>query len=78
MKKAKASVESAAAELQAAKVEQANTKVLSAEIVSQAEVDLANARVVQLTAKLAEAEAHEGQAAIRLSHAQVKVPLTAW
>ena len=75
VKKAKASVESAAAELQAAKVEQSNTKVLSErKIVSQAEVDLANARVAQLSAKLAEAEAHEGQAAIRLSHAQVKAP----
>ncbi|MDP2269185.1 MAG: efflux RND transporter periplasmic adaptor subunit [Archangium sp.] len=75
LKKAKAGVESADAELQAAKVEQANTRVLAeGKIVSQAEVQLANAKVAQLHAKLTEAEAHEGQAAIHLSHAQVKAP----
>jgi len=75
VKKAKAQVESAAAELSAAKLEQANTKVLAErKIVSQAEVELATAKVAQLAAKLAEAEAHEGQAAIHLSHAQVKAP----
>lgn len=75
VKKAKAQVESAAAELSAAKLEQANTKVLAErKIVSQAEVELATAKVAQLAAKLAEAEAHEGQATIHLSHAQVKAP----
>lgn len=75
LKKAKAAVESAAAELQAAKVEQATATVLAErKVVSQTELDLANAKVAQLAAKLAEAEAHEGQAAIALSHAQLKAP----
>ncbi len=75
VKKAKAAIDSAQAELASAQVEQANTRTLvERKIVSQAELDLANAKVASLAAKLEEARAHEGQASINLSYGQVRAP----
>ena len=75
VKKAKAAVDVAAAELRAAEVDQANTKLLlEKKISSQTEYDLASAKVAALTARLEEAKAHEGQALINLSYGQVRAP----
>lgn len=75
VKKAKAAIDVAAAELKAAEVEQANTRLLlDKKISSQTEYELATAKVAALTAKLEEARAHEGQALINLSYGQVRAP----
>jgi membrane fusion protein (multidrug efflux system) len=75
VKKAKAAIDVAAAELRAAEVDQTNTRLLlEKKISSQTEYDLATAKVAALTAKLEEARAHEGQALINLSYGQVRAP----
>ncbi len=75
VKKAKAAVDSAAAELRSAEVELSNVRLLfEKKIASQAEVHLAEAKLAQLAAKLEEAQAHEGQATINLSYGQMRAP----
>lgn len=75
VKKAKAAVDVAAAELKASEVDQANTRLLfEKKISSQTEYDLATAKVAALKAKLEEAQAHEGQAQINFSYSQVRAP----
>lgn len=75
VKKARAAIDVAAAELEAAEVEQRNSKLLlEKSIASQTEYDLASAKVAALTAKLEEARAHEGQAQIDLSYGQLRAP----
>lgn len=75
VKKARAAIDVAAAELEAAKVEQKNSKMLlEKSIASQTEYDLATARVAALSAKLEEARAQEGQAQINLSYGQLRAP----
>ncbi len=75
VKKAKAAIDSAAAELKAAELELANSQVLAEKkIISQVEVEVTKAKVASLAAKLEEARAHEGQAAINLSFGQLRAP----
>lgn len=75
VKKARAAIDVAAAELEAAKVEQRNSKLLlEKNIASQTEFDLASAKVAALTAKLEEARAYEGQTQINLSYGQLRAP----
>lgn len=75
VKKAKAAVDSAAADLKAAELELANTQVLAdKKIISQVEVEVTKAKLAALAAKLEEARAHEGQAAINLSFGQLRAP----
>ncbi|MFT3712902.1 MAG: efflux RND transporter periplasmic adaptor subunit [Archangium sp.] len=75
VKKARAAIDVAAAELKAAEVDQTNTRLLlEKKISSQTEYELATAKVAALTAKLEEAQAHEGQAQINLSYGQVRAP----
>ena len=75
VKKARAAVDSAAAELEAAQLDHENVKLLfEKNVVAQAEYSVAKTRGAALTAKLEEARAHEGQAAINLSYGQVRAP----
>lgn len=73
--KARAAVQSAAAELKASRLEQANMKVLfEKQIISDAEMAQLDARVLTLEAKLEEARAHEAQATTTLAYASVRAP----
>ncbi|MDP1828607.1 MAG: efflux RND transporter periplasmic adaptor subunit [Archangium sp.] len=75
VKKAQAAVERAVADLEAAQVEQGNTKMLfEKKVVSEVELKVATSRVASLAAQLQEARAHEGQAAINLSFGQIRAP----
>jgi membrane fusion protein (multidrug efflux system) len=75
LKKAHAAMDSATADLKVGQIEQANTKMLfEKKVVSSSEMELADARVLALTARLEEATAHEGQAAINLSYGQLRAP----
>ncbi len=73
--KAEAAVAVATAELEAAQVEAANTRMLLRnEIASRPELDLAEARVAALTARVREVRAEAQQAAVRLDFARVHAP----
>lgn len=73
--KAKAAVARASAELKAAKVEAANTRLLfENRVVSEPELELAQANVDALAARLREAEAEAELASVQLSFAQVHAP----
>jgi len=75
VRKARAAIASAAAELKAAELEQQNLKVLfDRQVVSPAEMARLEAKIQALTAKLEEARADEGQAVISLSYAEVRAP----
>jgi membrane fusion protein (multidrug efflux system) len=75
VKKARAAIDVVLAELEAAKVEQRNSKLLlEKNLASQTEFDLATAKVAALNARLEEARAHEGQAQINLSYGQLRAP----
>ncbi|MFO0595105.1 MAG: efflux RND transporter periplasmic adaptor subunit [Myxococcaceae bacterium] len=75
VKKAKAAVDVAVAELHAAEVDQTNTRfLLEKKIASQTELDLATAKVAALAARVEEARANEGRAVINLSYGQVRAP----
>lgn len=75
LKKAHAAVESAAAELNAATIERDTTRMLAEKkVVSGPQVQVAEARVLSLTAQLEQARANEGQASINLSYGQVRAP----
>jgi membrane fusion protein (multidrug efflux system) len=75
MRKARAIVASAAAELQGAQTERASTKILlDKDIVSPAEIALLDAKIQTLAAKLDEAKAAERQAVINLGYAEVRAP----
>lgn len=75
VKKARATIATATAELKAAELEHANVKMLhDKQVVSPAELARVDAKVQALAAKLEEARADEGQAAINLSHAEVRAP----
>jgi RND family efflux transporter MFP subunit len=75
--KAQAAVASCKAEAKAAEVEFNNTKVLvEKNIVSQSELDVAQAKLEAFRAKTEEALAHEASAVLQLSFAQVKAPFS--
>lgn len=75
LKKAHATVDAAAADLNAAQIEQGNTRMLfEKKVVSSAELELADSRLLSLAAHLEEARANEGQAAINLSYGQLRAP----
>lgn len=75
LRRARAATASAAAELKAAQLERANTKMLfEKSVVSAAEMALLESKVQSLAAKLEEARADEGQAAINLTYAEVRAP----
>jgi len=73
--KARAATQSAAAELSAAEIELANTKVLfDKKVISDAEMSVGNSKIKSARAKLEEAKAHEGGAEINVSYALVRAP----
>ncbi len=75
VRKAHAAVDSAAADLKAAQLEQANIRMLfEKKVVSNAEFEQSDSRVASLAARLEEAKANEGQATINLSYGQVRAP----
>lgn len=75
LRKARAAVASAGAELKAAEVERANSQLLlDNAVISPAEMALLGSRIQSLTAKLDEAKAHEGQTAINLTYSSVRAP----
>lgn len=75
LRRARAAVSSATADLKAAETERASAgMLLEKRIVAEAEVALLDAKIQALAAKLDEARASEGQAAINLEYAQVRAP----
>jgi RND family efflux transporter MFP subunit len=75
LRRTRAAVTSAAAELKAAETERDGARMLLAKrIVSPTEVALLDAKIQALAAKLEEARASEDQAAIDLSYAEVRAP----
>jgi membrane fusion protein, multidrug efflux system len=73
--KAEAAVASANAELKAAKVEAANTRLLfDNRIVAEPELELAQAKVEALAASVREAKAEAELASVRLSFARIHAP----
>jgi RND family efflux transporter MFP subunit len=75
LRRARAAVASAAADLNAAEIERANLKMLLAKaVVSPAEMAIGDAKVASLAAKLEEAKANEGQATINVSYAEIRAP----
>jgi RND family efflux transporter MFP subunit len=75
--KAQAALASALADSKAAEVELNNVKTLvSKNIVSQSEQDLAEAKLEAFKAKIEEAKAHESNAKLQLSFAQIKAPFS--
>lgn len=75
MRRARAAAASAAAELKAAETERSNAKVLLDKgVVSPAEMALLQAKIESLAAKVDEAKASEGQAAINLGYTEVRAP----
>ncbi len=73
--KARAAVASALAEVKAAELELANAKTLvENSIISQVELDLAEAKCDALKAKVEEARVQEASARLNLSFAQIKAP----
>lgn len=75
LRRARASVASAAAELKAAQTERVGTKMLlDRDVVSPTEVALLDAKIQALAAKLDEAKASEERAAIDLGYAEVRAP----
>ncbi len=72
---ARAATLGAEAELKAAQLELQNTKLLQEKnVVSSAELALAESKVQTLRAKVAEAKANAERAAVQLSYAEVKAP----
>lgn len=72
---AHAAASSAAAELERARLEREGTRLLfDKDVVSQAELALADAEVQELEAKLEQARAIEGRAKIQLGYARVRAP----
>jgi RND family efflux transporter MFP subunit len=75
LSKAKAAVASAVAELKAAQVEAANTRLLfDNHILSEPQLELAEANVEALEARVREAKAEAEHASVRLSFARVQAP----
>jgi membrane fusion protein (multidrug efflux system) len=75
LRRQRAVVASAAAELKSAEIERTNTRPLRDKgVVSSAELALLDAKILALKAKLDEARAGEGAAEINLSYAEVKAP----
>jgi membrane fusion protein (multidrug efflux system) len=75
LRRARAAVASAAAELKAAQTERVGTKMLlDQDVVSPTEVALLDAKIQALAAKLDEAKASEARAAIDLDYAEVRAP----
>ncbi|HLV22115.1 MAG TPA: efflux RND transporter periplasmic adaptor subunit [Polyangiaceae bacterium] len=75
MLKARASTKRFAAELDLAQIERANTRTLfEKDIVSAAEVALADSRIESLQAGLEEAKANEKQATINAAYSQIRAP----
>jgi membrane fusion protein (multidrug efflux system) len=75
--KARAAVESAAAELKAARVEAGNTRLLvENKVSSRTELDAAEARLASLEAKVREAEAEADRAEVDLSLARIHAPFS--
>lgn len=75
LSKAEAAVASAVAELKAARVAAANTRLLFDNgIVSEAELELAEANVEAVAARVGEAKAEAKHASVRLSFARVQAP----
>jgi RND family efflux transporter MFP subunit len=75
LSKAEAAVASAVAELKAAQVEAANTRLLfDNRIVSESQLELAEANVEALAARVREAKAQAEHASVRLSFARVQAP----
>lgn len=72
---ARAATSSAQAELKTAELEREGTQLLfDKKVVSAAELALADSKVQSLQAKLEEARANEGQAAINLRYTQIRAP----
>lgn len=77
--KAQAAVASAIAETRAAEVELKNTRALvEKNIVSQSELELAQARVEALKASTAEARAQEASAQVELSFTEIRAPFSGY
>lgn len=77
LRRARAAVASAAAELNAARTERTNTQVLlDRNIVSPAEMAQLDAKIQALAARLEEAKALADQAAINLGYAEVRAPFS--
>jgi membrane fusion protein, multidrug efflux system len=75
LQKAQAATAGALAELASAQLERTNTKLLfEKKVVSDVELAVSESKVRSLRAKLDQAKAEEGQAAINLSYAQVRAP----
>lgn len=75
VRRARAAAASASAELKAAQLERTNTRMLlEKSVVSAAEMALVESKIQSLAAKVEEAKAHEGQAAINLAYAEVRAP----
>lgn len=75
LSKAQAAARAADAELKLARIEQQNTRVLfERDIVSRAEMDLADARVEASSAKVAQAKAEQNQAELNLTYTKVRAP----
>ena len=75
LKRARATIASAAAELNTAQLERTNMQVLfDKQVVSPAEMARLESKIQALAAKLEEAKADEGQVAIHLSYAEVRAP----
>jgi membrane fusion protein (multidrug efflux system) len=75
--KAQAALTSALAESKAAEVELKNTRTLvEKNVISQSELDLAQARYDALLAKIEEAKAEEANAHLQLSFTQIRAPFS--
>jgi len=75
LRRARAAIASATAELKATQLEHANLKMLfDQKVVSPAELARVEAKVAALAAKEEEAKAAEGQAAVSLQYAEVRAP----
>ena len=74
---AKAATVAAEAELQAVRVELANTQLLfDKDVVSEAELSLAQSKVAALEAKLQELKAGAGRAGVELGYARITAPFS--
>jgi membrane fusion protein (multidrug efflux system) len=75
LQRAKASLQNALAELKSAEIELANTqKLLDKKIVAITELEMQQAKVDAMEAKVAEAQSDEAQANLNLSFAEIKAP----
>lgn len=75
LQRAKAAYKSALAELKLAEIEQENVKRLfDKNIIAKPELDLANAKIEAMRAKVEEAQTGEAQAALYLTYTEIRAP----